>query len=58
MAANGTKRRITSCLVKVAFGAKRTCTVVWLRPAQSLMTHLGHSAIKFAVMHNGIPTAM
>src|SRR5262245_62460710 len=38
-----------------AFGAKRTCAVVWFRAPRSLMTHLCHSTINFAVMHSSVP---
>jgi putative ABC transport system substrate-binding protein len=38
-----------------AFGAKRTCMGVWLRPPRSLMTRTGHRRPKFAVMHNTAP---
>jgi Adenylylsulphate kinase len=31
----------TTCFLS-AFGAKRTCAVVWLRPPRSRMTHLGN----------------
>jgi hypothetical protein len=35
-----------------AFGAKRTCTIVWLGLPWSLMTHHCHRRANFAVMHN------
>ena len=34
-----------------AFGAKRTCTVVLLRPPQSLLTQSRHERAAFAAMH-------
>src|SRR5262245_54536028 len=32
----------TSVRPTVAFGVKRRCMIVWLRPSRSLMTHSGH----------------
>jgi hypothetical protein len=32
-----------------AFGAKRTCTVVWLRPPRSQMTQRQHSSYSAAI---------
>jgi hypothetical protein len=32
-------------------GAKRTWTVMWLRPPRSRMTQLGHERVAFAAMH-------
>src|SRR5262249_20524423 len=37
-----------------AFGAKRTCTGVWLRSPRSLVTHSGHEWPLFAAMHGAI----
>ena len=34
-----------------AFGAKRTCIVVWPGPSRSLMTQSGHERAAIAAVH-------
>ena len=47
----GTKRTYGDVCYLSAFGAKRTCTVVWLRPSRSRLTRSGHERAAFAAMH-------